>query len=183
MLNDQQVRLRKIVTAGLLIALNIVLTRFMSFVIAGHIRIGFGLLPTHIAGYLLGPLGGFAVGAGADLLGVMINSFGQTPHPGMTLSSGLQGLIPGLLTVLARSDVFRRDHRIGWKQLVIVSSLTTGLLVSWLLQSLWLSQLQSLPYTLELVTRGPGVLIQTLIYMPIEIFFLESQWVRKWRLG
>ena len=62
---------RTLVTMALLIALEVVLTRFLSINLP-IVRIGFGFLPVAIAAILFGPLWagiGYAVG---DLIGMLI---------------------------------------------------------------------------------------------------------------
>jgi ECF transporter S component (folate family) len=90
-----------LVKAGLLAGLSIVFTRVFSFMIplAGlpALRIGFGSLPITLAGILFGPLVGGAVGTVADLIGFLINPMGGAYFPGFTLSSALNGVIPGLV--------------------------------------------------------------------------------------
>ncbi|MBC7340247.1 MAG: folate family ECF transporter S component [Firmicutes bacterium] len=84
----------------MLIALSVVLTRVASVRIpvggVEAVRIGFGTLPILMAGIWGGPVFGFLVGAVADLVGYGINPMG--PYvPLITLSSGMLGLIPGLV--------------------------------------------------------------------------------------
>ena len=58
---------KTLVTAGLLIALSVVLTRFMSIIIpiagSNSLRLGLGTVPVVISGFILGPFVGIAVGA------------------------------------------------------------------------------------------------------------------------
>ena len=90
---------------ALLIALNIILTRFLSVRIplggVEGMRIGFGSLPVVFAGIFLGPLAGGLVGAIGDLIGYFINPIGAyMPH--FTLTAVLRGVIPGVIILLAR---------------------------------------------------------------------------------
>ncbi|MDI6824874.1 MAG: folate family ECF transporter S component [Bacillota bacterium] len=91
---------RLLTWAATLIALSVVLTRVASVRIpvggVEAVRIGFGALPILMAGIWGGPVFGFLVGAVADLVGYGINPMG--PYvPLITLSSGMLGLIPGLV--------------------------------------------------------------------------------------
>lgn len=137
---------------------------------------GFGVVPLHLAGYLLGPAWGFLVGAVADVLGVVLNSFGQMPHPGFTLTSGLHGFIPGL-TVLVWSSY----RRVRWGERttvlppLLISHLATTVLVSWLLQSVWLAQLFSQSYLLTLSIRALPTFVQSAIVGGVELLLLSSQ--------
>lgn len=72
-------------------------------VIINTMRIGsisFGGFPIIYAGYFLGPVNGFLVGAVADVLGFIVrpSSFGFNPL--FTLTSALTGLIPVIITKL-----------------------------------------------------------------------------------
>ena len=91
---------RSLTWAAMLIALSVVLTRIGSVRIAfgavEAIRIGFGALPILLAGVAGGPGLGFLVGAAADAVGYGLNPMGAYV-PLITLSSGLLGLIPGLV--------------------------------------------------------------------------------------
>ncbi len=88
---------------ALLIALNIILSRFLSVRIplggAEGLRIGFGSVPVIFAGVFMGPLAGGIVGAVGDMIGYFINPIGAyMPH--FTLTAALRGVIPGLIILL-----------------------------------------------------------------------------------
>lgn len=88
---------------ALLIALNIILSRFLSVRVplggAEGLRIGFGSLPVIFAGVFMGPVAGGIVGAVGDLIGYFINPIGAyMPH--FTLTAALRGIIPGLIILL-----------------------------------------------------------------------------------
>ena len=88
---------------ALLIALNIILSRFLSVRVplggAEGLRIGFGSLPVIFAGVFMGPVAGGIVGAVGDLVGYFINPIGAyMPH--FTLTAALRGIIPGLIILL-----------------------------------------------------------------------------------
>lgn len=70
--------IRKLTLAAVFMALAIVLTRFLSINVAVF-RFGFGMVPVHLAGYLLGPFWGALTGLLADLIGLMINAGDAAP--------------------------------------------------------------------------------------------------------
>ena len=84
-----------LVTCALLIALHVVLGRFLS-IQTSTVRIGFSFVPLAVSGILFGPLYGAAVGGIADLLGYVVNPMGAF-HPGFTLTNLLAGAVYGLL--------------------------------------------------------------------------------------
>jgi ECF transporter S component (folate family) len=122
---------------GVLTAVSIVLTRFFGVIVpiagANALRLSFGEAPIMLAGVLFGPEGGALAGVAADLVGFLINSFGGPYHPGLTLSMGLTGLIPGLLLHSKRNEL--TVLQVGL--IVLLTDLITGVL----LNTLWLSQM------------------------------------------
>jgi len=124
---------RTVVHLGVLVAISIILTRMFSVMvpIAGvmGIRLSFGEIPLMLAGIMFGPLAGAAAGVVADLTGVGI--FGGPYFPGFTLSFALVGFIPGLL-------LYKKVRDLTFWQLVI-AVLVTDIIVSLILNTLWLS--------------------------------------------
>ncbi len=122
---------KKLVVSGILVALSIVLTRLFVVNIEQTIRISFGFVPIMLAGMLLGPIWGLAVGGLADLLGCLL--FGVTPFLPITLTSALVGLLAWLLYRLTAG-------RKEWLR-VLISVSVTQIICSMFLQTLWLSLL------------------------------------------
>lgn len=119
---------------------------------------------------------GFAIGILADLLGVLINSFGQLPHPGFTLTSGLHGLIPGLAVLFWRSlNGVRWGERTKVIPLVLTSQFVTIFGVSWLMQSIWISQLFNVSYLVTLGTRALPTIVQGALLIVTELALLGSR--------
>ena len=86
---------KKLVEISLLIALEVILTRFCSINTA-TLRIGFGFLPIAIIAMMYGPLSAGVAYALGDLLGMMIFPNGSY-FPGFTLTAFLTGVIYGLV--------------------------------------------------------------------------------------
>ena len=80
----------------MMIALNIVLTRFLSINIGPAVRLSMGSVCTILTGLWLGPLAGGIAGGLADLIGMMINPSGAW-LPLITCSAAMWGMIPGML--------------------------------------------------------------------------------------
>lgn len=102
-------RTKVVVNCGLLIAISIVLKiLFEVYIPLGgfpSLRLNITALPIMLSGIILGPIAGFAVGFISDLLCFFIKPGGPF-FLGFTISSGLTGLIPGLLfMVLRKKDV------------------------------------------------------------------------------
>ncbi|MEA4933179.1 MAG: folate family ECF transporter S component [Lawsonibacter sp.] len=112
-------QLTALVSCALLIAIEIVLSRFFS-ISTPIVRIGFDFAPMALAGILFGPWYGCAVGALADLLGA--NLFPAGPFwPGFTLVAGLSGLAYGLLL----------HHKAGaqWSRMATVLRIAAAVLI------------------------------------------------------
>ncbi len=88
--------LKRIVTIGLFIAIEIILTRFCS-INTPILRIGFGFLPVSMLAIMYGPLWAGAAYAIGDVLGMMIFPTGGDYFFGFTVSAALTGLIFGLV--------------------------------------------------------------------------------------
>ncbi len=113
---------------GLLIALEVVLSRFLS-VATGSVKIGVQFMPIAIAAMLYGPLWGGAVGALADLVGALAFPIGAY-FPGFTISAFLAGMIYGL---------FLYNRKVTKYNAMIAAALIS-VVVRMLLDSFWLYQ-------------------------------------------
>ena len=139
------------VTLAILVAMEIVLSRFLS-INAWNIKIGFNFVPVVIAAMLYGPIGGAVVAALGDLLGALLFPIGAF-FPGFTLTACLTGLVFGFF--LHKSQTL---PRIGGAVLI-----NQGIL-SLCLNTLWISILYGSPYGPLFVTR----IVQTLILIAVQ---------------
>ncbi|HHW06147.1 MAG TPA: folate family ECF transporter S component [Clostridia bacterium] len=145
---------------AMLIAVSIILTRTMAVMLpvagAMTLRLSFGEIPIILAGILFGPLAGFLTGIAADLLGYMINTFGGAYIPGLTLSAGLTGLLPGLL-------LRNVDKELTFLRLLGAIALTE-VVVSICLNTFWLSLAMGVPMVALLPARTLARLLLIVIY-------------------
>lgn len=100
-------QVQKITLSALLLALTIILTRitpFQNFPLIPWIRISLGPALIIFSSILLGPLYGAIVGAGSDILGIVLfpNSLGYAINPLFTLVYGLLGVLPWILYILIK---------------------------------------------------------------------------------
>ena len=151
-------RLQMLMRLALLIALEVVLSRWLSFN-AMQYKIGFAFVPLAIAAVLYGPLGGMAVGGMSDLLGATLFPSGPF-HPGFTLSTVLKGLMFGLLL---RGKGIENSRRIA------VAVTFNAVVISLALNTLWIHQLYGTPY---LILLG-GRVVQELILVPVQFLVLR----------
>ncbi len=119
---------RNLILMAALIAMQIILARFLSIQVSDILRISFESVPVILAGMWLGPLSGAIVALVADILGTIIHGYGVW-FPPIALGPILVGVISGLST----KYVFRSDlssTRESWK--VIVTVLVAGIVNSFL---------------------------------------------------
>jgi ECF transporter S component (folate family) len=148
---------KTMVIMGLLIAIEIVLTRFVS-IQAWNLRIGFGFVPIAIAGMMLRPVRAGIVAAIADIIGAILFPAG-TFFPGFTLTALLVGIIYGIF-LYKKVNTWRILTAIGIHQCII----------SLFLNTLWLSILYGSPYWPLFASRS----VQTAIMIPVEIICLVA---------
>ena len=131
---------KKLITLSVLVAMDVVLTRFLS-INAWNTRIGFVFVPLVIAAMMYGPLSAGIVAALADFIGAIL--FPTGPYfPGFTFSVFLMGIVFGL---------FLYKDRSFWR--VVVSVLITQFVISLFLTTYWISFLYGANYKALLATR------------------------------
>lgn len=131
---------RMLATLGVLLAMDVVLTRFLS-VNAWNIRIGFGFVPVALAALLFGAAPAAILAGLADFLGAIL--FPTGPYfPGFTLTACLTGLTFGLL-------LYRRKNPWSTVLAVVIVQFVLGLL----LNTFWIHVLYHSPFVPLLATR------------------------------
>lgn len=157
---DNRIYIRQLTLTALMAALSIVLTRIVSIlVMGGSNRIGLGLVPIHLTGFLLGPFWGALCGLISDLIGVLINPMG-TIFWGITVTTVLQGVIPGVVIRL-----WKGEDRRG----IVIAMVISYVLLSLLMQSYWLSILMARPFSEMIAIRALPQLGFMIIYIILEI--------------
>lgn len=146
---------QSLVTMATLVAMEIVLSRMLSYSV-WDMKIGFAFLPVVIAAIVLGPVRATIVAALADFLGAILFPIGAY-FPGFTLTAALVGLLYGL---------FLHKDQPFWKILVSVS--IHQLILSLLLNTYWISVLYGSPFPPLLVTR----LLQCAVMIPVELLVI-----------
>lgn len=142
---------RMIVTLGILVAMEIVLSRFLS-INAWNTKIGFSFIPIVAAAMLYGPIGGAIVAALGDFLGAILFPIGAY-FPGFTLTAFLTGLVFGFFLYKEQS-IPRILGAVAINQFILSQCLNT----------LWISILYGSPYGPLFVTR----LVQTAILFTVQ---------------
>ncbi|MDY0234597.1 MAG: folate family ECF transporter S component [Gudongella sp.] len=166
-----KIDIRTMVKAGFLVAISIVMTRFVYIMLplAGiqALRISFGDVPLMLSGILFGPLVGGLTGLAADLIGFLINPMGPY-YPGFTLSSILWGVLPGLIFIVLRGKK-SFEKSLSFRNIVIAVAIT-AILVSLILNTYWLSILYGKGFLILLPPR----FVATLISIPIHSMVIRA---------
>lgn len=177
---------KTIVSLSVLVALQVILTRFCSFS-AWNIRIGFGFVALVVAAVLHGPVAAMLVGGLGDLIGAIAFPTGSY-FPGFTLTQMLMGLSFGL--ALYRKPFHTQEanagglHGVHSTESTIDADLSSilhaalpqplratfvvlfnQLVLSLLMNTLWISILYGSSFTGLLTTR----IMQAAVTAPIQI--------------
>lgn len=156
---------KKIAVSAVMIALEIVLSRWLSIQLY-NIKIGFSFIPVMLVSYLFGPVCGVVVASISDLIGALLFPIGAF-FPGFTFSAALVGLVYGLF-LYKKCSVPR----------IIAAVLIRRVLIGQFLDTLWISMLYGTPYKEMFITR----LVQTAI-MSVAEFIIAFIFLYKVKLG
>ena len=157
---SKNTNIRRLCYLALLIAMNIVFVRLLSFQ-TDVTRLDFGFVPLAIAGAMFGPLWGAVTAGASDILGMLINSKGMAYFFPWTLNAILHGLLYGLF-------LYRKEK--SWSRILLMV-LTQGFLIDLLLGSLWAAMYRGAVhiYGVVFVER----LIMICIKMPFQFISLS----------
>lgn len=152
--------IKVLIYLSLLIAMEVVFTRFLS-IQTPILRIGFSFLPVAIAAIMFGALPAGIAAAVADVLGMMIFPSGAF-FPGFTLSAFLGGVIYGVILHNKRVSISR----------TIVSVMCITVFVDIMLNTYWLTILTGKAALVLLLPR----LIKSSIMFPIQTALIYILW-------
>lgn len=139
-------KLRDLIVMGLLVAIEVILSRFLS-VNAWNMKIGFNFIPVVVAAVLYGALPAGIVAAMGDFIGAILFPIGAY-FPGFTFTAFLTGLVFGAF--LHKSQKMKR---------VLGSVLINQLILGLWLNSFWISTLYGTEYLPLLLTRIPQCVV------------------------
>ena len=151
---SRQFSAKDIAVIGLMIAMKIVLTRFLA-IETQFMRVGFSFIPTILLAIMYGPWVGLFSGATADLFGFFLFPKGFPYYPGFTLSAAIAPM-------LYASVLYKKRLSLGR---LIVANLLVTVFVNVGLNSLWLYILYDQAFWAMLPVR----LVQNLVSLPIEV--------------
>ncbi|MFO7612496.1 MAG: folate family ECF transporter S component [Clostridia bacterium] len=147
---------RKLVILSFLVALTVVLARFLSFKI-DVLRMSFEFFPIAVAAMVFGPIAGGITGMVADLIGAILFPSG-TFFPGFTISAFLTGIIYGLFLYKSKVTLLK----------TIACVLVKLLVIDMVLVSAWLMIMYKMPLSGLVVTR----LVKFAVMLPVETVLL-----------
>lgn len=151
---------KKIATVALLLALHIVVTRFVA-IETQIFRISFSFVPTSLCAMLFGPWVGAVFGFVADFLGMMI--FPKGPYfPGFGLNEALYAFTYGLF-------LYKKEKNLKH---IIPCLLLQTLTIELGLSTLWLHLLYQNPVWVIL----SGRIVTALVMLPVKIFGIKYSW-------
>ena len=169
--------LLNLVCCALLIALQVVLSRWLSFQ-TWNLKIGFSFVPVVLAARLFGPVEAMLVYGIGDVVGTLLFPVGPY-FPGFTVSAVLSGLIYGLFLYKKNgSYVFfgKKDGKESKINEILRIAGAVGLIqliCSFLLNSLWISIAYGSPFVSLLATRWPQSLGMGVVQIGLLALVLE----------
>ncbi|MBQ9062412.1 MAG: folate family ECF transporter S component [Eubacterium sp.] len=145
-----KINTRQLVIMGVMIAMEIVLSRFLS-INAWNVKIGFSFVPVVITAMLYGAVPAGIVAAAADFLGAVLFPIGAY-FPGFTLTAFLTGMVFGFFLHKQRTL-----PRIAGA--VLINQMIFGLF----LNTFWISVLYGSDFRAIFAVRAMQALILTIV--------------------
>ena len=142
-----------------MIAMEIVLTRFVSFMPTPTIRIGFGFLPIAMIAIKYGPLYAGTAAMMADLIGFWLFPPPFPFFPGFTFTAFLAGVTYG---------IFLHKKPINMLNIIIAVAIVT-IIIQGVLDTIWLV----IMFGEGFVGLMPTRLVRTAIMLPLQIISIK----------
>lgn len=152
----EKLDLKKLSILGVLIACEIILSRFLS-IRTWNIKIGFAFIPIVLSAKLFGAKSSMAVALIADFLGAILFPIGPY-FPGFTLTAALRGYVMGKL-------LYKNNSFLNISICLIISQVVLSLM----LNTLWIKLLSGSPYKAIFIGRIPQ---QALMFI-LEFIFIS----------
>lgn len=152
-------KIKKNILAAMLLAIFIILNRFVS-IKTEILVISFTFVPMMMSAIWLGPVYSTVIALLGDFIGAILFPFGPY-FPGFTVSSAISGLIYGLF-------LYNKGNEMSNKRLLImliISSLIQLIAVNIFITSLWIHMLYGKAYLAIMASRT----ITQIVMIPIHI--------------
>lgn len=142
--------IKKITATAMLLALEIILSRFLSYSVWNS-KIGFGFVAVALCAALFGPAYALILGGLADFLGAVLFPIGPYFF-GFTLTAMLTGLCFGIL-------LYKKTNALKLFICVFINQFILSLVVN----SLWIHLLYGTPFSAVLISRIPQAFILLIV--------------------
>ena len=159
---EKMSKTKKIILSALLLAMTIVLARFLSFNV-WFLSIGFSFVPMALSAMWLGPKYSAIICGLADLIGALLFPFG-TYFIGFTISAICKGLIYGFV-------LYKKGEELTNKELIIrliIACTIVVLIVNILMDAGWLMIMYNKAFFAVLSLR----IVPQLIMIPVQVITL-----------
>lgn len=153
-------KIKKTVLSSLLLALLIILSRFIS-IKTQVLVISISFIPVMMSAIWLGPKYSFGISALGDFIGAILFPFGSY-FPGFTISAGITGFIYG---IFLRRDYEKEINNKRFLLNLILSSVLCLIIDGIFLRSLWLNILYGEAFWVIVSSRA----IAEFIKIPIQV--------------
>ena len=157
-------KIKKIVLSSMLLALYIVLNRFIS-IKTEILVISFSFIPIMVSAIWLGPKYSTLIALLGDLIGALLFPFGPY-FPGFTLSMAITGFVYGIF-------LYNKGQALSNPKLlfrITISSLIHLILINIFLTSFWIHILYGKAYIAVMISRT----VAQLVMVPIHIIVIYS---------
>lgn len=173
-MKKRTINVMTITMSAMFIALGVVLN-YIRIPLSNVTEITLTGLPIAASAYMFGPWIGFATGALIDVIGFVIAPKGVY-FPGFTISTGLIGMIYGLLLYCNRwkkrgdSASLLRNGNKGLAVRIVLAHFLKTVFISLMLNCFWLSMFYGMEYKVVFIASLP----KELINFPIEAFLIYT---------
>lgn len=171
-MNKSLISIKAITLSAMFVAIGVVLS-FFRIPLSTFTEITLTGLPLAAGACMLGPWIGFIIGALIDIVGYILAPKGAF-FPGFTISSGLMGVIYGLLLYRnwwdkreGKNSILRNKSK-GLAIRIVIAHFVKTLAISLCLNCFWLSVFYGMPFKAVFATSLP----KELINFPIECFLI-----------
>ena len=154
-------RVQNLALMAVLVAMQIILSRFAGIQINEGLRVSFESIPIILAGFWLGPISGMLVAAVADILGTIISGYGVY-FPLLTVGPMLLAAITGIGARLLPVDGnWEKRHAVVYFTVVIAAECITSLLYGTWALTLYYSIIvgKQMPFAVLFAARVPTKLV------------------------
>ncbi len=150
---------QQLTVSAVLIALNIVMTRFLS-IHADPVRIEFGFIPIAFGSMLYGPFGGAVISVVADVIGALLDGRGY--WPGFGLSAALYGVTYAL---------FLYKRKKNWQN-ISLCAMVQAVFIDTALGAFWFHYYAGWDFWVAAAVRG----VDALLMIPVKILLISYLW-------